>query len=101
MTTVRCASLLALVAAALPGGGDDARFSPGAEALAEAQRTAILAEVATLADHAWAGKYYAGDGMGENVSLALAPRAGFVFEWHGCLGLYDRNFGAVEEVNGR
>ncbi len=30
-----------------------------------------------------------------NTSLILAPSSGYVFEWHGCLGLYDRNYGAV------
>ena len=27
--------------------------------------------------------------------LDLAPKSGYVFEWHGCMGLYDRNYGAV------
>ncbi len=35
-----------------------------------------------------------------NVSLSLAPKAGYVYEWHGCLGLYDRNYGTVEEKDG-
>ena len=36
-----------------------------------------------------------------NVRLLIAPRSGYLFEWHGCLGLYDRNFGAVEAVGER
>jgi hypothetical protein len=50
---------------------------------------------------AWAGEYYKGDGKGENVSLALAPQTGYVFEWHGCLGVYDRNYGGVSVVDGK
>jgi hypothetical protein len=40
------------------------------------------------------------DGLGVNVEVFLAPRAGFVFRWEGCLGLYDQNFGTVREVEG-
>jgi hypothetical protein len=36
-----------------------------------------------------------------NISLIIAPKSGYLFEWHGCLGLYDRNFGAVTNMNGR
>jgi hypothetical protein len=32
-----------------------------------------------------------------NQHLYLAPKAGFAFEWHGCLGLYDRNWGRVAQ----
>lgn len=35
-----------------------------------------------------------------NKRLYLAPGSGFVFEWRGCLGVYDRNFGAVTTTNG-
>ncbi|REK11910.1 MAG: hypothetical protein DWQ37_12875 [Planctomycetota bacterium] len=56
---------------------------------------AIEAELTNLGDHAWAGSYYYGDGLGVNVSLILSPESGYVFEWHGCLGLYDRNYGDV------
>lgn len=47
---------------------------------------------------AGSGHYVEGDGEGENVDLWLAPRSGFLFEWNGCLGLYDRNFGEVRAV---
>ena len=40
-------------------------------------------------------------GLGENVALAIAPGAGYVFECHGCVGLYDRNYGAAEWKNER
>jgi hypothetical protein len=54
-----------------------------------------------LKAHAWAGKYHYGDGLGVNVDLSLAPKSGFVFTWHGCLVLYDLNYGGVEEADGR
>jgi hypothetical protein len=48
----------------------------------------------------WAGEYYFGDGLGVNVSLALAPNNGFVFSWTGCLGLYDLNYGDIAFSDG-
>jgi hypothetical protein len=36
-----------------------------------------------------------------NTTLSIAPKAGFVFEWHGCMGLYDRNYGSVTWTNNR
>jgi hypothetical protein len=82
-------------------GGGDERHSASADAAAKTRRALILAEVKDLDADDWAGDYYAGDGLGANLSLCLAPRAGFVFEWHGCLGLYDRNYGAVVSKDGR
>lgn len=61
----------------------------------------IKAELEALGNHEWAGNYYLGDGLGVNISLTLGPKSGFVFDWHGCLGLYDRNFGRVREEDGR
>lgn len=75
--------------------------SKKAEETAKALRIKIQDEIKTLGNHAWAGEYYHGDGMGVNVTLVLAPKSGYVFEWHGCLGLYDRNYGTVTENNGR
>ena len=70
------------------------------QGLAAAQER-IRAEVAGLGEeHAWAGRYYCGDGTGVNISVELAPKAGFAFAWSGCLGVYDRNFGAVQEKDG-
>lgn len=67
---------------------NDPRFQPATEQEAEARRTAILAEVATLGkDHAWAGEYSFG--------LMLAPHAGFVMELRGCASVDERNFGKV------
>src|SRR5580658_2242417 len=82
-------------------GCADAKRSAGAERAAEDRRTRIQAEIKQLGDHPWAGEYYTGDGLGENVSLLIAPSTGYVFEWHGCMGLYDRNFGTATETNSR
>lgn len=67
-----------------------------AAALEVRRRTeAARNEKARLGSRHWAGEYYSGDGLGVNQYLYLAPEAGFAFEWHGCLGLYDRNWGKV------
>jgi len=68
-------------------------------------KTAVLSrhireEIAKLGNHEWAGEYYEGDGLAENVRILIAPKHGYVFEWHGCLGLYDRNYGRVTPTNG-
>lgn len=72
------------------------------EQAADAVRQSILAEIATLPpEHAWAGDYYYGDGLGANITVLLAPKAGFYFHWVGCMGLYAQNYGPVEYRNGR
>jgi len=80
---------------------DWGKFSKKSEAASEAQRKLIEQELKSLHEHPLAGHYYYGDGLGVNVRLDLAPRSGFVFTWHGCLGLYDLNYGKVEETGGR
>jgi hypothetical protein len=60
----------------------------------------IAAEAKSLPDHAWAGRYYTGDGLGMNVSLMVAPQSGFLWYWTGCLGMYGLNHGGVS-VNDR
>jgi hypothetical protein len=74
---------------------DQAKFSEEAANTAKARKEAILEEIKQLGDHERAGVYFAGDGLGANTLLTLAPRTGYVFEWHGCLGVYDRNYGPV------
>ncbi len=75
---------------------EEAKFSEQAEKrFAEVQK-AIEREAAALGPDHWAGTYYYRDGLGVNVHVSIAPEAGFAFEWHGCLGLYDRNYGAVK-----
>lgn len=101
LVLARSVVLLLLTVAACGGGTSDRRkFSEQAEKTADKLRKEIQAEVQTLKDHPWAGEYYCGDGLGMNVSLIIAPKRGYVFAWHGCLGLYDRNYGAVTETNG-
>jgi hypothetical protein len=51
--------------------------------------------------HPWAGSYYAGDGLGANQTLTIAPRAGFSFTWTGCMGLYGQSYGAVSQDGDR
>ena len=70
--------------------------SPEVEKIVKAQRQAILEEIKTLENHDWAGSYYQGDGLGSNITLELAPKSGFTYEWHGCVGLYDRNYGKLK-----
>lgn len=61
----------------------------------DAQRAAIAEENSMAAKVVWAGDYYFGDGLGENVSLSLAPRSGVTATWQGCLGTYAANKGSV------
>jgi len=87
--------------AALVQGRHDPKFSRKAESRSKSLSKQIREEIAQLKKHEWAGEYYEGDGLGVNVSLVMAPKHGYVFEWHGCLGLYDRNYGSVTATNGR
>lgn len=73
------------------------KFSNWSQGTVEAREKQINQELASLKDHSWAGSYYYGDGLGVNVHLSLAPKSGFAFTWHGCLGLYDLNYGRVVE----
>jgi len=98
-TTLFIAAIL-LLASAVSYGEDQEKHSEKADKAAKRQRERILAEIQNLGPHDWAGDYYAGDGLGVNITLSLAPTSGYVFEWHGCLGLYDRNYGTVAWING-
>ncbi|MGH7139355.1 MAG: hypothetical protein ACREHD_26720 [Pirellulales bacterium] len=71
------------------------------ERAADTRRQIIRSEINSLASHEWAGEYYYGDGLGVNISLVLAPRSGYSFEWRGCGGLYDRNYGPLDQKKGR
>lgn len=86
--------LLAVALSALADDGPDKRSSE-AEAVARKRRETIEEEIQSCGPHEWAGRYYYGDGLGANILLLLAPSSGHLFEWHGCLGLYDRNYGAI------
>ena len=83
------------------GSQQDENLSDISQAAATARAWQIKAELAQLKTHEWAGEYYEGDGEGENISLLTAPKAGFVFRWQGCLGLYGLNYGSVEATSGR
>ena len=99
-TKMLVALLLVCGSVALAEKRDDAKYTDTAEKTAKQLRDRIQTAANSLTNHPWAGEYYCGDGLGVNVSLLLAPGAGYVFEWHGCLGLYDRNYGNVTETNG-
>ena len=79
----------------------NAKLSAKAERTVKLLKQQIQTEISQLKNHPWAGEYYEGDGLGVNVSLAIVPKHGYVFEWRGCLGLYDRNYGNVTVTNGR
>lgn len=90
----------ALILAGCDNPAPKDKFDEAAKTLAAGKAAAIRREAADLNGHAWAGDYYEGDGLGVNRCLTLAPKGGFVFEWHGCMGCYDRNYGPVSESNG-
>lgn len=98
---VRLSLMLVLVCLAAACAPERAKYSTMAESEAKNRRQAILAEIKKLHDQEWAGEYYAGDGLGVNTSMVIAPKSGCEFEWHGCMGLYDRNYGSVTWTNGR
>jgi hypothetical protein len=83
------------------GGRRDDNLSAGSQAEADVRAGRIKEELAHLKGHEWPGEYYRGDGLGVNVSLVIAPGAGFVFRWSGCLGLYDLNYGGIAVTGGR
>ena len=58
---------------------------------------AIVESLKTSPASRWAGSYYQGDGLGENIRLRLAPEAGVTATWNGCLGLYGINHGSLVE----
>jgi hypothetical protein len=75
------------------------KWSPQVKEVATKMSQAIREEIKSLKDHPWAGEYYEGDGLGMNISLAIAPKSGYVFAWHGCGGLYELNYGPVDWKN--
>ncbi len=76
------------------------KLSAAARASADKREERIKNEIGRIGEHEWAGEYYYGDGLGVNVDFIVAPESGFVFTWHGCLGLYDLNYGNVRFENG-
>lgn len=61
----------------------------------EAARLDVLAEIRRRRGSGWAGSYYAGDGLGGNVSLDLANDAGATLLVGGCTGILQRALGSV------
>lgn len=79
----------------------DLKHSPATESEFRRREDLITRELRSGNMPEWAGEFAYGDGMGVNVRVVLAPKNGFVFTWHGCMGLYDINYGTVEVRNGR
>ncbi len=98
--SAKAGACLLAAAAAFQVGGEDRRREEATRAV-EARLGRMEAELNGLPGHPWAGSYYQGDGLGANLTLTLAPRAGAAYQWHGCLGLYDQNHGPVSETEGR
>jgi hypothetical protein len=66
------------------------------------RRTRVEAEISRLGpDHAWAGRYYEGDGLGSNTVIWVAPESGCLAVSSGCLGIYGANWGKVEAHGAR
>jgi hypothetical protein len=76
---------------------------PSAHGSQTPRRDEIQRELADLKDHSWAGEYVRGDGLAENVRLALAPGTGFAVNVTGCgfIGWSETDFGAVSVTSGK
>jgi hypothetical protein len=98
----KAATVLLLLSAlfAIAADRDEAKYSSDAEATAKKLSERIKTEITGLTNHPWAGEYHYGDGLGVNVTFVIAPENGYVFEWYGCGGLYDRNYGSVTASDG-
>jgi len=79
----------------------DPKLSAPAEKTAARLRAEIRDEIKALGGHAWAGEYYYGHDHVAKVTLILAPKTGYLFEWYGGLDLCDRNYGAIVQRQGR
>jgi hypothetical protein len=74
----------------------EAKTSASALAAVRGIRERALDEArAAGPEQTWAG-IYRSVGARDALELTLAPRAGFLFEWQGCV-LWDRNFGTVAD----
>jgi len=73
----------------------------GVPAAVVRRRESVLAELAKKPSEEWAGEYYEGDGLGENMSLYVAPASGVAATWFGCMGLYGANEGELERTEDR
>ncbi|QWF15654.1 hypothetical protein [Lysobacter capsici] len=72
--------------------------SPSERIGSQVQRRGQLVQTELLGlhgQHAWAGDYYEGDGLGMNVRVLIAPGAGVSSTWRGCTGMYAQNEGEV------
>lgn len=70
----------------------------GVPAAVVVRRTRVREAITSALQPIWAGEYFEGDGLGENVSLTVARGAGISATWFGCMGLYGANEGDVLEL---
>ncbi|CAN5275607.1 hypothetical protein BH20ACI1_BH20ACI1_31590 [soil metagenome] len=104
--SILCLVLLFLVVntevrSQIEGEEKENKFSESTRAKYDEVEAGIQKELKTLKNHKWAGEYSYGNGLGTNIRILLSPESGFVFTWIGDLGLYDLNYGKVEERNGK
>ena len=64
------------------------------------RRAAVMQALQSPQTVEWAGEYYEGDGLGENVVMAIAPDEGVAATWLGCGGPLAYNEGSVEDLHG-
>lgn len=85
-----------------PGAAFEARWSTAAERELDARLRAIESEFARRCEPTFEGRYFRGDGTGENVELVLGHSAGFVARSHGCVPGrgHDQNHGELRSVGG-
>lgn len=81
--------------------GPDGLNGKDLQVAVDSRRDRILHELESITPDAIWGTYREGDGTGMNVELCIAPENGATYTWHGCLGLYDANHGAVVHVEDR
>lgn len=94
-----CLSTLAIPNTGVGQSAEDEWLDMHSEATqrtAQEREARIHEELANAEADEWTGEYRFGDGLGVNVRLLFAPKAGFVYSWRGCFGQYDLNYGSVE-----
>lgn len=76
---------------------DQATFERVSDAW-EARHKEVLENLEQAGDDRpfWVGRYYCGDGLGDNESLLLSPACGYTFRLRGCTGIYDQNYGEIK-----
>ncbi|MBX7247286.1 MAG: hypothetical protein K1X53_17460 [Candidatus Sumerlaeaceae bacterium] len=77
-------------------GRDDKTFAEG-----KAREKRLDAEIKAGAGSKWDGYYGASDSYDLGIFMTLSLRSGFTQFTYGCTGVYELNYGSVEEKDGR